>query len=401
MIGRLVSVARKMRQAKAISGKSLAAQIREIRALRSGPEKFGIDEYFEQRMYAKPREEQRDFLGAWWEGALNYMTDSPFWFATVRDKILFHNIFTALGYPTAPIAFCFTRSGRRALGADSVDTAGALAARLRAASYPLYAKPAGSDVGIGGFLIAGHDRERDTLDLVNRDAAGVEDFAASVAKAVYGGYLFQPLLTNNAAMAAWAGERLCTLRLCVIRSREEAWVHRAFLKLRCGDNHNDNWSHGEHGNALVTIDESTGEMIEAIGGTVSNPVHGSAHPDSGIVLAGRRVDGYQDARDLALAASAELPGMSVLHWDIALTQDGPVLLEANEDGSLAALQGCGRRGFADERFRRFMRDFGHDFTSAATQGHARDIAAIVERLYGVDNALMGRGSLYAPQVRME
>lgn len=401
MIARLVSVARKMQQAKTVSGKSLAAQMREIRALRSGPERIGVDEYFELRLYAKSREEQRDFLGAWWEGALNYMTDSPFWFATVRDKILFHNIFTAFGYPTAPISFCFTRSGRRALGADSIDTAEALAARLRAASYPLYAKPAGSDVGIGGFLIAGHDREHDTLDLVNRGATGVEDFSASVTGTVYGGYLFQPLLTNSAAMAVWAGQRLCTLRLCVIKSREEAWIHRAFLKLRCGDNHNDNWSHGEHGNALVTIDESTGKMIEVIGGTVSNPVHSSVHPDSGIVLAGRRIDGFSDACDLVLAASAEIPGMSILHWDVALTDNGPLLLEANEDGSLAALQGCGRRGFLDERFRRFMRDFGHDFTSAVTQSYARDIAAIVQRLYGVDNALMGRGSLYAPQVRME
>jgi hypothetical protein len=55
----------------------------------------------------------------------------------------------------------------------------------------------------------------------------------------------------------------------------------------------------------------------------------SHHPDTGVALAGKQIEGFQDLNEFAVDASAHFSQMGALGWDIALTDDGPSVIEVN------------------------------------------------------------------------
>jgi hypothetical protein len=52
------------------------------------------------------------------------------------------------------------------------------------------------------------------------------------------------------------------------------------------------------------------------------------HPDTKVVLGGRCVPYFKEAINLVKAALALLPA-KIVGWDVAVSEDGPVLVEAN------------------------------------------------------------------------
>ncbi len=55
------------------------------------------------------------------------------------------------------------------------------------------------------------------------------------------------------------------------------------------------------------------------------------HLDSGIVFKGFQIPMWQEAVDLALKAHASLRDIHSIGWDIAITSQGPIIIEANEE----------------------------------------------------------------------
>jgi hypothetical protein len=74
------------------------------------------------------------------------------------------------------------------------------------------------------------------------------------------------------------------------------------------------------------------------------------HPLTGARIAGRRLEGWKEARALALAAHRAFGDRLFVGWDIALTPDGALLIEGNGAPDLDIHQRCERRGMADSRF---------------------------------------------------
>ncbi len=57
----------------------------------------------------------------------------------------------------------------------------------------------------------------------------------------------------------------------------------------------------------------------------------ACHPDSGVVFDGFVVPRFFEAVDLVKACHSLLPGLHSIGWDVAVTPEGPVLLEGNDD----------------------------------------------------------------------
>ena len=53
------------------------------------------------------------------------------------------------------------------------------------------------------------------------------------------------------------------------------------------------------------------------------------HPDTGLAFAGFQLPHWAAATALAVRAHAALPAIAVVGWDVALTPDGPVIVEGN------------------------------------------------------------------------
>jgi hypothetical protein len=78
------------------------------------------------------------------------------------------------------------------------------------------------------------------------------------------------------------------------------------------------------------VDLATGRLgpgVRADPRLIIAPV--ATHPDTGAAIAEAALPWWQEAAALALAAHAKLPAMACVGWDVALTPEGPVLIEAN------------------------------------------------------------------------
>ncbi|HEY1110650.1 MAG TPA: nucleotidyltransferase family protein [Opitutaceae bacterium] len=91
------------------------------------------------------------------------------------------------------------------------------------------------------------------------------------------------------------------------------------------------------GGLACPVDSATGTLLTGFTGDPGHP-RCDHHPFNGARIAGRVLPRWRETVALACAAHAKLPGIVVIGWDIALTPDGPVLLEGNHQIALNFLQ---------------------------------------------------------------
>ena len=72
------------------------------------------------------------------------------------------------------------------------------------------------------------------------------------------------------------------------------------------------------------------------------------HPDTGNTIEGSVLTGWKEAVSVVLRAQQALPELRATGWDVAITEDGPVLVETNPRYSFAGLQVAHRRGLKHE-----------------------------------------------------
>lgn len=145
--------------------------------------------------------------------------------------------------------------------------------------------------------------------------------------------LFQERLLAHPTLFQITGrDTTQSLRVCtLLRKSGEPVILFVFLKLLAGTNLIDNFQKGKTGNLLAHVDRFSGSVVRVIG---TDKVFGlkrgvSAHIDTNQALLGLKVPYWDAACDLALSAAKAFHGSRAVGWDIALTPDGPLLLEGN------------------------------------------------------------------------
>ena len=103
------------------------------------------------------------------------------------------------------------------------------------------------------------------------------------------------------------------------------------LKVLVGTNVSDNFSMGTKGNLIGIGDPQIGVLTGArtLHPSGSGLISIDRHPVTGIPFRGFRIPLWSEAIDLAKKAHRFFPEFGALGWDIALTSDGPKLIEAN------------------------------------------------------------------------
>lgn len=138
------------------------------------------------------------------------------------------------------------------------------------------------------------------------------------------GYVIEERLQNIESVAAFNPHCLNTLRVVSIRTDDDVW-RIALVALRIGtiDSAVDNLAAG--GTVLKFSPDGVG--IAAYDWTQRCEV--VTHADSARPLVGYTLDGFASLADFVLRASDAFPEMGAIGWDIALTGDGPKVVEAN------------------------------------------------------------------------
>jgi hypothetical protein len=141
--------------------------------------------------------------------------------------------------------------------------------------------------------------------------------------------LLQRLLRNHASLAPLTAGGLCTVRVVTIRPAHGAVeALLAVYRMPVGDTPADNF---DLGGLAAPVDMATGRLGAAVrkrGGLIPDSI--THHPDTGAVIPGHALPHWAGVVQLALTGHGAIDGpIPVVGWDVAILDDGPVLLEAN------------------------------------------------------------------------
>jgi len=147
------------------------------------------------------------------------------------------------------------------------------------------------------------------------------------------GIVIQKRLFDAAPLAALSGRRgLQTMRINTLLHRGgRVSILFYMIKILAGRTVSDNFSMGTTGNLIAYGDPEKGILRGAV--TLHESGSGMAtiavHPETGTPFNGFRLPRWSEAIGLAKTAQRAFPELPTLGWDMALTDDGPRIIEAN------------------------------------------------------------------------
>ncbi len=279
--------------------------------------------------------------------ALPVLNDSR-WLPVLLNKWLFHLHFTQFGIPLPEVygvyepGAGFTRSGGRLASRDDLR---AFLMQERPAS--LVAKPVGGMRGQRILILDGISYDGDQINAVTNTEehltiAALADFLDRPPKLLLyliggyeldmDGYLLQAKLRQHDALEQIAPWTTNTVRVVTFRDRDDDIdIHFTILRLGCRGIATDNC---DAGGISVAVDPATGRL----GRGLLKPKHGGqwmeVHPDSEVRFTGRTIPFWDEVIATCKRAASVAPNLLWIGWDVAITPDGPVVIEANPDWDL-------------------------------------------------------------------
>lgn len=351
------------------TGKTVLTQMQEIRALRGMGGQCGISDYYWYKLYDEGYQAgrgARDFLGWRLQQSFSMALNPRHAVLPAWDKLVFMTLASAAGLPVTPLRAYYHASKviPAALG-EHLVTPAAVGAFLRdAAVFPLFAKPAYSQQGYGCDYLSGYDKARDALLLLGGQAVPVDEFLRRLHTSCDRryhrpecGFMFQQPLTSAPQLRVltdWPA--ICGVRVICLNGAEGVTPILGQWKVACAPNHVDNFSKGAYGNLMGNVDVGTGVVTRMLGGLWPETAITLHHPRTGARLEGFQLPMWDQILDICRRGGATFPMMRIHHWDFALTDNGPVILELNDLGGTIGSQLYGR-GMLTEEIRAFLRRY--------------------------------------------
>lgn len=153
---------------------------------------------------------------------------------------------------------------------------------------------------------------------------------------------------------------LCVVEECLVQAKEMAALHPqsvntiryasffddgkltrmfAMLRMGCGESRIDN---AGMGGIVTSVDVETG--IAKTNGNRENGEQYEKHPDTNITIKGFQVPRWDELSALIEELVRVVPGQKFIGWDMALTDDGWVMVEGNSRPMLTGVQNCEQKG---------------------------------------------------------
>lgn len=240
----------------------------------------------------------------------------------LQDKLVFDRYYSSAGLPTAPI-----------LGVVKGGLVDGIPSHLTSpldfwdwgqenfCGQPLFCKPQHGIKGKGVFKLQfdGSRAIANNIPITREELFG--KFATP--------YIVQRLIVQHPRLAELHPESLNTLRVITFNTNGNVELFLTYLRMGAAGLVNDN---NNESRAIVRVDQETGQLYDlgfAIQG--AEAVLAGAHPSTCVKFSGREIPHFIACRDLAISAHRQIPSMLSIGWDIAITPDGPLLLEGNDD----------------------------------------------------------------------
>lgn len=116
-----------------------------------------------------------------------------------------------------------------------------------------------------------------------------------------------------------------TLRVVTVRGRDgKCHIVYAFIRIGNGGRFVDNINSG---GMAAPINLDTGVIEYAA--FDKDSIYYEKHPETGCPIAGYQLPFWKESAQLCIKAAESLPELGYVGWDVAVTPDGPVLIEGN------------------------------------------------------------------------
>ncbi len=262
------------------------------------------------------------------------------------NKLVFNRFFSSLGFPLAKIygvynpVFGYTTDGRNLRNAsdlgDWLQTSGV---------QEFVFKPLEGTQGHKILVFVGRTADDpgefvtldgDTYDVERIVASTKEDAVLKTSNpgADTRSYLIEQRIRQHPDLTALIGPTLCCIRVQTIITLEGTpRIIAAVFKVQPDPIGVDHLMHGAVG-AWVDLDSG----VLGRGRTRRDLAYISLVPGTNTPFVGFQLPYWPEVRDLALRAAAAFPWVRSVGWDIAISEQGPVLIEGNERWSTSLIQ---------------------------------------------------------------
>lgn len=314
---------------------------------------MGPDVYDRRRFEEKRLCQAKEYLALWEREKLQRSlcpTDAR---RLVEDKLRFHEACRQAGLPTPALCGVYARG-------DDTPPQGIPLVRTKAELRKfLDALPRGRYVAKP--IDGGHGRGVVIFDLAEGGFRGLEDRVKDFdrffgllkdRKCSSVGYLIQEFVCPHPQLkSVMPGPGLGTFRVVTfLVGEDEVRIPFAVLKIPVGDSVTDNFDTGYSGNWVCPVDVETGTLGNAVGKTVSVRVFAEIdmRPDTGAVFRHVTAPLWREVRATVTRSARAFSPLRTIGWDIAVTKDGPIIIEANWDWGDNIIEVAHGRGLRKE-----------------------------------------------------
>jgi len=341
--------------ASAKSGRNAFSIAREFWRLHRGRGKLSIAEYFDYGLYDSERFSERDkdrFLSESIHWNLTADCCDMSWRALTEDKWLSAFFLAGAGVRVPETLAILDRSLRTYVGVEKIATADRLKSFLTTqASLPIFGKHLRGIGSFGVFMITGADEE--AIHLANEKPlsyeAFFEDFVGTHS------YVLQRVVRNHAFFEKYTPNTV-TIRIVNILTDDGVKTPFALLKMPSQRNIADNF--WREGNLICNLDVATGEILRAVAKTSSDAQQITEHPETGNALIGEVVPLWPEITAMNLRCATLFAPVRYQSLDVAIEQDGPVVVEINTGSAFDLPQLASGAGFLTDDITAFFRSCG-------------------------------------------
>lgn len=291
--------------------------------------RLGPGYYFLAQMYRKDvsLNEVLGYLSVRQYNKKVFQLNSRLYHRCSQNKVVEKAVLTAYGIPTPELlghyhpANGLTASGEYLRAAEDIEQL-------------LNQQQAGSKLcfklteawGGEGFRAIECLASQQVKDLSNQNVTSVASFAKSLCAGAQGGVLIERYLDQHAGYAAFNSSSVNTLRVFVVQ-RDSGHVEcvGAFLRVGGAGSLVDNMTAG---GLSFPVDLETGVLKSGIHKYKLGGYYDS-HPDTHQKIAGTQLPFFKEVVELTAKAMLAFPETRFVGADIAVSNDGPVVLELN------------------------------------------------------------------------
>lgn len=302
------------------------------------------DEYYEFEFEKRDEEFRRSFLGLNEQRYyLDYLNPVKY-FSLARNKFLAHKILENTGVRKS-VLYCYYMPEARYISSDesASDITGVICILKQKNVQSCVIKTTESSHGDNVWVINAINYQENDAEMTRFDGEIIK-LSEVLGKEPL---IFESVVRQTKQFVSFNESSVNTVRfMTTLWPDGSSRIIATFIKIgragKCVDNA------GGGGNVDVCVDTETGEVKYAIQYDGWRNIKDiDCHPDSGNQLNGVVIDNWQAIKEEVKKYQQAFPYCKAAGWDIAITDDGPVVIEVNDFWDRTG-QYFIRRGWRDE-----------------------------------------------------